>query len=102
MLLLRMFLRKKKNLSGSTSVQIISKSFGKYKVLKTIGSSRNEQEIIKLTYLAKQEIEMLSNQPKLFISENDSTVEQVFSVLNNSNIRTIGSEIIFGKIFDSI
>lgn len=102
MLLLRMFLRKKKNTSGSTSVQIISKSFGKYKVLKTIGSSRNEQEIIKLTYLAKQEIERLSNQPKLFISENDSIVEQVFSILNNSSIRTIGPEIIFGKIFDSI
>ena len=70
--------------------------------LKSIVSSRNEQEIIRLTYLAKQEIERLSNQPKLFISENDSIVEQVFSILNNSSIRTIGPEIIFGKIFDSI
>jgi hypothetical protein len=49
-----MFLRKKKNKSGSTSVQIISKERGKYKVVKTIGSSNNEQEIQKLTFLAKQ------------------------------------------------
>jgi len=54
-----MFLRKKKNNSGSTSVQIISKGRGKYKVIKTIGSSDNEQEIQKLVLLAKQEIERI-------------------------------------------
>ena len=97
-----MFLRKKRNASGSISVQIISKSSGKYKVVKTIGSSKNEQEIQKLTYLGKQEIERLTNQSKLFISENDLIVEQVFSTLKNTNIRTIGPELIFGKIYDSI
>ena len=61
-----MFLRKLKNRSGSVSVQIISKSGGKYKVVKTIGSGRTEQEIEKLYYLGKQEIERLSFQPKLF------------------------------------
>ncbi len=40
---LGMFLRKKKNKSGSTSVQIISKERGKYKVVKTIGNSDNER-----------------------------------------------------------
>jgi len=34
-----MFVRKKKNPSGVVSVQIINKCKGKYKVLKTIGSS---------------------------------------------------------------
>lgn len=97
-----MFLRKLKNRSGSVSVQIISKSTGKYKVLKTIGSSSNEQELQKLIYLAKQEIERISQQPELFISERDTIVEQVFSALNNASIRTIGPEIIFGKIYDSI
>ncbi|MDP2939438.1 MAG: IS1634 family transposase [Candidatus Omnitrophota bacterium] len=97
-----MFLRKLKNRSGSVSVQIISKSTGKYKVLKTIGSSYNEQEVQKLIYLAKQEIERISQQPELFISERDTIVEQVFSSLNNASIRTVGPEIIFGKIYDSI
>jgi transposase len=97
-----MFLRKLKNRSGSVSVQIISESTGKYKVLKTIGSSFNEQKVKKLIYLAKQEIERISQQPELFISERDTIVEQVFSALNNASIRTVGPEIIFGRIYDII
>lgn len=97
-----MFIRKKKNSSGSISVQIISKSTGKYKVVRTIGCGHTEQEVMKLTYLAKQEIERLSKQAKLFISENDTVVEQVFSFLSNASVRTIGPEIIFGKIYDHI
>jgi len=97
-----MFFRKLKNRSGSVSVQIISKSSGKYKVLKTIGCSSDDQEIQKLVYLAKQEIERISQQPELFISDSDTIVDQVFSSLENANIRTVGPEIIFGKIYDSI
>lgn len=97
-----MFLRKLKNRSGSISVQIISKERGKYKVVKTIGSSNNEQEIQKLTLLAKQEIERLSTQSKLFVSQSDTMIEQVFDALGNASIRTVGPEIIFGKIYDSI
>jgi transposase len=97
-----MFIREKKNSSGTVSVQIISKSSGKYKVVKTVGSSSNEQEILKLVYLGKQEIERISCQPKLFVSENDTVVDQVFSALNNADIRTVGPEIIFGKIYDHI
>jgi len=99
---LGMFLRKLKNRSGSISVQIISKSSGKYKVVKTVGTSRSEQEIIKLIFLGNQEIERISIQPKLFVSESDTIVAQVFSTLNNSSIRTVGPEIIFGRIYDSI
>ncbi|WP_066220298.1 hypothetical protein [Formosa haliotis] len=40
-----MFVRKKKNNSGIISVQVIDKSSGKYKVLKTIGSSSVDSEI---------------------------------------------------------
>ncbi len=101
-LILGVFLRKKKNSSGTVSVQIISKSSGKYKVVKTIGSSSNDQETEKLIYLGKQEIERLSNQSKIFASENDLMIEQVFSTLKNTSIRTVGPEIIFGKIYDSI
>jgi hypothetical protein len=99
---LGMFLRKLKNRSGSISVQIISKERGKYKVVKTIGSSNNEQEIQKLTFLAKQEIERLSTQPKLFVSESDTMIERAFELLANASIKTVGPEIIFGKIYVSI
>ena len=59
-------------------------------------------DIQKLFYLAKQELERISSQGKLFISENDTVVEQVFSTLGNANVHTVGPEIIFGKIYDNI
>jgi len=52
--------------------------------------------------LAKQEIERLSAQQELFISEQDTVVEQVFTSLSNASIRTVGPENIFGKIYDHI
>ncbi|WP_318348297.1 hypothetical protein [Aquipluma nitroreducens] len=85
-----MFVRKKLNSSGSTSVQIIIKARGNYKVVKTIGCSSNEQELQKLFYLGKQEIERLTAQSRLFVSENDTIVEQVFSAMSNASIRTVG------------
>ena len=39
-----MFVRKKKNKSGSVSVQIIDKNAG-YRVVETIGSAKDEEEI---------------------------------------------------------
>jgi hypothetical protein len=94
--------RKKLNSSGSTSVQIILKARGKYKVVKTIGCSSNEQELQELFYLGKQEIERLTAQSRLFVSENDTIVEQIFSAMSNASIRIVGPELIFGKIYDSI
>jgi transposase len=97
-----MFIRKKPNKSGSVSVQIISKSEGKYRLVKTIGSGKSEQEVEKLYFLAKQELERLSVQPKLFVSENDTIIEQAFESLKNASIKTVGPEIIFGRIYNHI
>ena len=98
-----MFIRKKRNASGSQSVQVIQKVNRRYKVVKTIGSATTWQEIEKLENLAKQEIELLSgDQQKLFGFDNDTLIEKAFSALNNANIKTVGPEIIFGKIYDYI
>lgn len=98
-----MYIRRLKNRSGSRSIQIIQKIKGRYKVVKTIGSATTWQEIEKLERIAKQEIERLSgNQQRLFGFENDEQIERAFALLNNASIRTLGPEIIFGKIYDSI
>ncbi|HLF44897.1 MAG TPA: hypothetical protein VI548_00625 [Chitinophagaceae bacterium] len=47
-------------------------------------------------------IRTLGGQSKLFVSENDTLVEQVFENLQNASIRTAGSELIFGKIYNYI
>jgi len=99
-----MFVREVKNRSGSTSIQIISKEKGRYKVVKTMGSATVLREIEKLKQLARQEIDNLEkkNQLALFETKNDKLVEQVFETLQNSSIRTVGPELIFGRIFDYI
>jgi transposase len=101
-LFLWVFLRQLKNRSGSISVQIISKSTGKYKVVKTIGCAHSEQELKKLIYLGNQELDRLSNQQKIFVSKQDTIIENVFSELSNASIRTVGPELVFGKIYDHI
>ena len=51
-----MFFRKKKNKSGVISVQIIDKSNGRYKLIKTIGSSADASVIDKLVEQAQHYI----------------------------------------------
>lgn len=97
-----MFLRKKKNASGSWSVQILQKINGNSKLVKTIGSGSNEQDIQRLWFIGKQEMERLSTQSQLFVSHTDTLIEQAFSILGNSSICTIGPELIFGRIYDFI
>ncbi len=43
-----MFVRKKKNRSGSTSVVVVDKHGGKFKELHTVGIGREEHEIEQL------------------------------------------------------
>ena len=72
-------------------------------MVKTIGCATMQHEIEKLEQLAREEIERLSgNQLKLFGYESDEIIEQAFSLLANSSIRTVGPELIFGKIYDYI
>lgn len=94
-----MFVRKKKNKSGSVCVQIIQKQQGKYKVIQTLGSSDDPAEINRLYHQALKAIPRLFNQTTLF----DKSFElPEISELSNDDIRIAGPELIFGKIFDFI
>ena len=97
-----MFIRKNKNRKGTISVQIISKSSGKYRVVKTLGSGDTEQSIELLYQKAKQELAALQKQQSLFVSKDDALIESYISGLQNAQVRTVGPEIIFGKIYDTI
>ena len=61
-----MFIRKKKNPSGVISVQIIDKSKGKYKVVRTIGSSKDELFVDDLIKKGRQWIENQIGTPDMF------------------------------------
>ncbi len=92
-----MFVRKKKNKSGSTSIQIIQKINRSNRVIKTIGSSIDPNEIEQLYLQALYEVPRLYG-PTLF----DSFQEPLVSELTNDSVRIIGPELIFGKIYDKI
>jgi len=62
-----MFVRKKKNKSGLVSVQIIDKSTGKYKMIKTIGSSEDPNRIAELVETGKYYSRLKANKKQYLI-----------------------------------
>ena len=100
-----MFVRKNRNRSGSVSVQIVEKSRGKYHVVRTLGSSRDPDEVVRLVRAASNIITRPpEGQTKLFpIRTSDAlAVETFVQSITNAQVRTIGPEYIFGTIFDRI
>lgn len=92
-----MFIRKKLNKSGSTSIQIIHKVNRSNKVIKTIGSSSDPLEIERLYHKALYEM------PRLYgATLFDAPAYPVISELSNDSIRVCGPEIIFCQIYDHI
>jgi len=94
-----MFIRKKKNRSGNISVQIIQKQQGKYVVIKTLGTSGDEEEIDRLYKQAQEAIPRLFNQITLF---DDPVSLPRVDEIGNDDIRVVGPELVFGRIFDHI
>jgi hypothetical protein len=98
-----MFVRKKANKSGSVSVQVIDKAHG-YRVVETIGSARDPEEVSRLVALGEQFIRRQSKQYALFCEDQRDNVAVLDFVqtLGNASIRTVGPELIFGRLFDEI
>ena len=91
-----MYWRKKKNKSGIISVQVIDKSSGKYKVVKTIGSSAIEEEIAKLVEAAQQFINNFGGQGQLdFVLGDDQ--RYFLSIYENLQlVQLLGPEMVLG------
>ena len=90
-----MFLRKKPNKSGSTSVQVIVKTENhKQRVVKTIDSSRDTDEI---EWLMAEGRKYISDQNgPLFpgIDKDENAVDAFVGSLMNSQIKVVGPELI--------
>jgi hypothetical protein len=97
-----MFIRQKRNKSGSTSIHIVSKDSGKYKLIKSVGSSSTVEGITILMHQARYELSQLQSQPSLFASTEDNIIQGYLETISNGNVQVIGPELIFGKIYDHI
>lgn len=95
-----MFIRSKKNRSGVVSIQVITKVSGKSKLIKTIGSSKDENELKVLVGEGQKFIDNYGGQQTLNFA---STPILIKSILHGITSHTeVGTELLLGKIFDEI
>ena len=83
-----MFVRKKKNISGVISVQVIDKSTGKYRVAKTIGSSSDVQTVEDLYFQGKKWILQQKCEQNMVLELTCKIEEKVVveNLLNNRHV----------------
>ena len=97
-----MFVRKKRNKGGTTTIQIVDKSNG-YKIIETIGHSKDEEKIKQ--FIAKAEQQIWSNkgrQEDLYRVKPSVEIEEFIRNIGNGQVHTIGPELILGTLFDRI
>ena len=94
-----MFVRKKKNKSGSTSIQILMKVGRKNRLLKTVGCAKTKREEELLILMANNELKQLQGTQSLFEEHDDLVVDNFVNSIANDHLQIIGSELILGKIY---
>lgn len=97
---LRMFLRQKKNKSGVISVQVIDKSSGKYRLVKTIGSSSDAAVVAELVNQAEVWIKERQGLLELDFSGERLHAEQLLDQI--TQIKIEGVELLLGRLFEQI
>ena len=97
-----MFLRRKKNASGSISIQLVSKSWGRVKIIKSIGSSKDLDQIELLYQQGLEEIKLLQHQSQLPFHQlqEEQFVSQFIS--NIQSLSLVGPALLLGNIFEEI
>jgi hypothetical protein len=97
-----MFVRKKKNRSGTTSVVVIDKSGGGFRELKTIGVSSDEEELAAFCQRGKKWISAHCESSDMFtVAEQEREEKQVTEHLldNIENILLNGTQLILNEVF---
>jgi hypothetical protein len=97
-----MYIRKKQNASGSTSIYILEKQNGRQVLIKSMGSATTESGIAHLLSLARKVVEQLTGQTDLAF-EYEQDRQHVDFVRNSiQSVRIVGTELILVKLFNEI
>ena len=100
-----MFVRKKKNRSGSTSIVVVKKVAGRITYIKTIGISSDEHEIEQLFRTGQQYVHDLGGQKDIFVDYNKQLNEENLTHHFLSNIENVllnGTQLILNQIYKRI
>jgi len=95
-----MYVKKKKNRSGSTSIVVVDKSSGKYRELITIGTSKDALKIERYCEIGKQWIKNRSGLLELDFNDYRKQTEQFIQQINQLLIN--GTELLLTKIYNEI
>jgi transposase len=97
-----MFVRKKINPSGVVSIQVVDKSSGRYKVIKTIGSSSDTDKIDTLFLQGKQWLSGHLGEQDIFLIHDQAAEERQVTEYLLSNVENIllnGIQLILNHVF---
>lgn len=99
-----MFVRKKRNRSGSISVVVVDKHNGKFVELKNFGTVKTEAEADGLVLEARQWISTYGGQRLLdFDDKRGRELEETRRVVGNMDALLInGTQLLLGKVYDEI
>lgn len=98
-----MYVRKKKNRSGTVSVVVVSKSSGKYKEIKSFGSVASEEGTGSLCDAARRWISTYAGQEELDFENNKfRELEETQRVIDNMDAVLInGTQLLLDRIYDA-
>ena len=99
-----MYVRRKKNRSGSISVVVVSKSSGKYKEIKCFGTAVSGEDTESLCAAAQMWIDTYGGQQALdFDDRKGRELEETERVINNLDAVLInGTQLLLDRIYDDI
>ena len=100
-----MFIRKKPNMSGTVSVQVVQKTKSrKQRVLKSLGSAypHDTSAMEKLMQQASSFIQEMEGPSLPHIYEEEDVIDGFVSSLNNAQVQVAGPELVFGTLYDRI
>lgn len=95
-----MFIRRLRHSKGYTYIQVVDKSSGNYKVLKSFGSYKTPVQEAKLIRTAENWINKHTGNQEFDFTNSAQAIE---GVLNNiTSHKLVGVDLVLGKIFDEI
>ena len=77
-----MFIRKKRNRSGTTSIVVVDKSGGAYREIKSLGSSSDADEIARLCQEASTWIAKYAGQQLLDFDETEKAITETKNTIS--------------------
>jgi transposase len=97
-----MFVRRKSNASGSTSVQIVDKSSGRFRVVRSLGVGWSESDLVDLERAAYRDMERMRMQGSLGLSFAEDSAFLASLSTGLESVVPVGPELVLGKLYDEV